>query len=259
MYGYIYLTTNLINERKYIGQHKSPSFDKSYLGSGTLIRNAIIKYGKENFNVELLEECSNAEELNLREAYYIDLYECVTSKDYYNLIPGGYGQHDDSGDLISKSHKGRRAWNKDIPMSQEQKDRISKTKKSQHLTSWAKNLTKDEDERVAKFSHPCSDYVKECVSKAQKGRPSTLKGKPLSEQHKSKISESRKGIPVSEEHKAKLVKAFGEKVMCIETGIIYDSLKQASLAMGYKSRTSLVNHLKGKSDICKGYHWKLID
>ena len=43
---YIYLTTNLINGKQYIGQHKGELND-SYLGSGTNISKAINKYGKE--------------------------------------------------------------------------------------------------------------------------------------------------------------------------------------------------------------------
>ena len=45
MYGYIYKTTNLINGKIYIGQHKSEEYDSSYYGSGKLIRRAIEKYG----------------------------------------------------------------------------------------------------------------------------------------------------------------------------------------------------------------------
>ena len=38
MFGYIYLTTNLINEKKYIGQKTSNKFlGESYLGSGKLL------------------------------------------------------------------------------------------------------------------------------------------------------------------------------------------------------------------------------
>lgn len=51
MYGYIYKTTNLINNKIYIGQHKvkEEKIDNSYYGSGKLIIQAIKKYGKENF------------------------------------------------------------------------------------------------------------------------------------------------------------------------------------------------------------------
>lgn len=57
MYGYIYLTTNLINERKYIGQHTSSEFDPNYKGSGKILWQAINKYGWDNFSVRMLCPC----------------------------------------------------------------------------------------------------------------------------------------------------------------------------------------------------------
>lgn len=47
MYGYIYLTTNLINNKKYIGQHKATKFSESYKGSGSFITKAFKKYGNK--------------------------------------------------------------------------------------------------------------------------------------------------------------------------------------------------------------------
>lgn len=51
MYIYLYKITNLINNKEYIGIHSSNSLSDNYYGSGTLIRNAIKKYGKINNNV----------------------------------------------------------------------------------------------------------------------------------------------------------------------------------------------------------------
>ena len=45
MFGYVYLTENLINGKCYIGRHSSPTFDKKYKGSGVAIKKAIKKYG----------------------------------------------------------------------------------------------------------------------------------------------------------------------------------------------------------------------
>ena len=44
----IYKTTCLINNKIYIGQHCTDAED-GYLGSGDLIKKAILKYGKHNF------------------------------------------------------------------------------------------------------------------------------------------------------------------------------------------------------------------
>ena len=50
MYGYIYITTNNINNKKYIGKHKCNNFDTTYKGSGKLIKEAILKYGIKFYN-----------------------------------------------------------------------------------------------------------------------------------------------------------------------------------------------------------------
>ena len=42
MYGFVYITTNKINGKKYIGMCKS-SHEKNYLGSGKILREAIEK------------------------------------------------------------------------------------------------------------------------------------------------------------------------------------------------------------------------
>ena len=64
MFGYIYKTTNKVNNKVYIGQHQAEIFEPDkYLGSGTLLRRAIKKYGKENFTVELIEECETYESI----------------------------------------------------------------------------------------------------------------------------------------------------------------------------------------------------
>ena len=79
MYGYIYITTNLINNKKYIGCHKSPEFDFKYIGSGSALQQAIKKYGKENFDCKILESinnvptiCESREQLFASEQYYIE-------------------------------------------------------------------------------------------------------------------------------------------------------------------------------------------
>lgn len=85
---YIYITTNLINGKQYIGQHKG-SPDDSYLGSGVILRKAIKTYGKENFSKNILCYCTTQEEADEKEKYYIKLYNAVENPNFYNLIEGG--------------------------------------------------------------------------------------------------------------------------------------------------------------------------
>lgn len=89
MYGYIYLTTNLINGHKYIGQHVSEKLDTSYLGSGALMLKAIAHYGKQSFKVEILETADSKDQLNQLEIKHIQLHDAVNRLDYYNIESGG--------------------------------------------------------------------------------------------------------------------------------------------------------------------------
>lgn len=90
MYGYIYKTTNLLSGKIYVGQRKSKEFIKSYYGSGTLIKNAISKYGKENFKLEFIDFAMSPEELDNLEIYYIKEMKANVKFGNYNLAEGGF-------------------------------------------------------------------------------------------------------------------------------------------------------------------------
>ena len=110
MYGYIYITTNLINDRKYIGQHKCEIFDINYKGSGKILKQAFIKYGIDNFKCEILKECNSKKELDESERYFIEYYDAVNSDEFYNLVPGGNGRSETgliyitNGEINKKVH-----------------------------------------------------------------------------------------------------------------------------------------------------------
>lgn len=91
---FIYKTTNLINGKIYVG--KSERNRQTYLGSGKILKQAIKKYGKENFSREILETCSDKIELAKREIYWIDKLDSRNNKIGYNIAEGGTG-----GDVIS--------------------------------------------------------------------------------------------------------------------------------------------------------------
>ena len=93
MLGYIYIITNLVNNKKYIGQRRafegSPE-DDNYYGSGTLITRAVALYGKENFKRDIIEYCNTIEELNEAEIKWIKHYDAVVSDEFYNIAWGGF-------------------------------------------------------------------------------------------------------------------------------------------------------------------------
>lgn len=84
----IYLTTNLINNKKYIGQSKHNN--KNYLGSGKLLKLAIKKYGRENFvKSVLLQGDLSYDILNSLEKSIIRYYNADKSEEFYNIAEGG--------------------------------------------------------------------------------------------------------------------------------------------------------------------------
>ena len=90
---YIYITTNNINGKKYLGQRKSQKKNIEndiYFGSGILIVKALKKYGKENFSKEIIFTCDNRKDIDFAEIDFIKKYRCLENKDiWYNRDAGG--------------------------------------------------------------------------------------------------------------------------------------------------------------------------
>lgn len=207
MFGYIYKTTNLINNKIYIGKHNRNKFDNNYVGSGRLVKAAIQKYGFENFKCEMIDIAMNLQDLNTKERFWIEKYHSTDKSIGYNLTSGG-----DGGDTftyltndekisrvnkLSQSITGRRLSDttklklhnalKCRIISYETRLKISQGCKGK--PSWLKNKHLS-DEAKQNLSIKCSGWhhtneAKMKISKAEKGRK-------LSDKHKRKISLSNK-------------------------------------------------------------------
>ena len=115
----IYKVTCLINGKSYIGQQLNNRQNRTYIGSGILIKNAIRKYGRENFIKEILHYCSSKKELNEKEIFYIEKFNSTEENIGYNLDKGGKRTLDEHYSLeMSKKLKNRK-------FSDEHKQKIS--------------------------------------------------------------------------------------------------------------------------------------
>ncbi|MDD5649194.1 MAG: NUMOD3 domain-containing DNA-binding protein [Candidatus Nanoarchaeia archaeon] len=125
---YVYLTTNLINGKQYIGDHTININDKKYyIGSGGAIYGAINKYGSNMFFKEILEWFSTRKEAFDAQEKYIRLYKTHISQGGYNKSPKGglcvNGCHsEETKRKIGNSNKGKKC-------SEETKRKISKKSK----------------------------------------------------------------------------------------------------------------------------------
>lgn len=110
MYYYVYQITNLLNNKIYVGKHKSATHpsENEYYGSGKQITAAIKKYGIENFKKEVLHYCLSLEEIADKEAEVVT-EDFVKRIDTYNMHkggPGGWDHYNGSKEHSANSSKG---------------------------------------------------------------------------------------------------------------------------------------------------------
>jgi hypothetical protein len=107
MYYFLYQLTNKINNKIYIGVHKTTDINDGYMGSGTYLKNAIKKYGLKNFEKTILEEFDNQTDMFTRESEIVN-EEFLSRSDVYNLTLGGFGSFYYANLNISKEEYSRR-------------------------------------------------------------------------------------------------------------------------------------------------------
>ena len=152
--AYVYIITNKINGKKYIGSSRKSQIDENYYGSGKVVKDALKKYGKENFIREILWEGEgNARDI---ETCYLIEFNASKNPMFYNMTNDARGNdlHQESTKrTVSEKLTGRK-------FSKEICEKISKAKLGSTTSKKGK-----------------SDGPKPGVSKAHKGRISPNKGK----------------------------------------------------------------------------------
>lgn len=108
MKHYIYKITNILNGKYYVGKHSSNCIQKDgYMGSGKHLKNAIKKYGRENFNREILYQFEDEVQAYTMEQQIVN-QDFVLQPNTYNQTIGGIGGHLYSvrGKIIVKDESG---------------------------------------------------------------------------------------------------------------------------------------------------------
>ena len=165
-YNFIYIITNTLDGKIYIGKHTTNTLNDNYFGSGLHIKRAIKKYGKENFTKEILAYTDTKDSLNQLEKYYIRKYKAQNPKIGYNLTAGGDGGYipktEDGKKRLSEKHKGK-------PRSEETKRKISEGHKG--LTPWNKGVP----QHKYKWKTPSGEIKFMDIGNAHKHHPDWIK------------------------------------------------------------------------------------
>ena len=231
----IYKTTNLINKKIYIGKDKHN--DPKYLGSGKSLHYAIKKYGRENFQKEILEYCESENHMAEQETIWIHTFNSTDRAIGYNMTKGGLGgntrinytdqQLNEYKSKISRGIKTSENYIKSVE-NKRGKQRPDHSKKMKELYQSGKIIPHN-------IGVPCPEHVKDILSKR-------FKGVPLSDDHKAKIGKS----------KWKEVDQFDTASNYIKT---YFSIKHASDENNI-GRDSIYGCCIGKYKQGGGYKWK---
>lgn len=115
----IYLITNQINEKIYVGQTSrgitsrlKQHISDSNSGSDKRLHKAMRKYGSSRFTVSFLDAAPNPQELDTLEMFWIKTLESNSKNKGYNATSGGHGfagLSEESREKHRKSHSGTRA------------------------------------------------------------------------------------------------------------------------------------------------------
>lgn len=149
----VYKITNKINNKIYIGITNQGAGVR-YLHhlyearSGSLfpIHNAIRKYGKDNFTLEIIELCEDSDTLKEREKYWIAFYNSTDRSIGYNMTEGGDGtfgrkHSEETKEKIRQKALGRKA-------SEETRQRMSEFRKANYTEEHRKAVAESNAKRT---------------------------------------------------------------------------------------------------------------
>ena len=233
----IYLITNLVNGKQYVGQTIRTIEDRwgNHLckNSGcTAMRRAIEKYGKESFEIHEIDSAKTQSELDSKERFWIRELNTL-SPNGYNLTSGG--DHvtftDETKDKLRAANIGRKH-------SKETRSRLSSILRTQ----WARGERK---------GHPISDKNKCLLANYVREHGSWNKGLP-------KELNPLTGKPKSQTTKDKISKSLSKPILCVETNTVFDSAQNATKELGIQF-SNISRCLHGRSHTAGGYHWRWVN
>jgi ribosomal protein L33 len=209
MDSHIYLVTNTINGKQYVGQS---TINRNKVGHGEAITKAYTKYGKESFTYEkIVTGINNRNTLNYLERFWIKVFN-TRSPNGYNIEEGG----SDKGIVAESTRQKLSKINKGKHMPLEVRQKISESLKGEKNPFYGKTHSKESLKKMSlassarKGTYKTSEQTKKILSELRKGSKNPMYGKPITEEHRAKLKANSArnkpwlGKKFSEEHKAHL-------------------------------------------------------
>jgi group I intron endonuclease len=223
-YHFVYLVTNLINKKQYIGDHSSDILNDGYLGGGKpYLQNALMKYGRKNFKREILEFFSTKQEAFNAQEKYIKQYNTLNPNGY-NISPkGGHGISGCfSEETLRKISEKNKISLKGKKLSEETKKKISKSNTGKKRSEEAKN-----NYSIAKCQEKHPMFGKEISKEIKEKISSSLKGRKKTEEQIRKSAINRRKI--SDEMIKNILKLKEQNISAAETKKLYSNINIRSI------------------------------
>jgi hypothetical protein len=187
----IYKTTNLLNQKIYIGKHQTENVNDGYLGSGIFLERAIKKYGKENFRKEILFIFENENDMNLKEKELVteDFIKCNSN---YNSAIGGEGGSLFKGKKHSEETKRKLSERaKKRVVSEETRKKISEANKKRVVSDETKQKL-SEKSKIRFLNADSKKRISDTMKKKYSNGDITVNVYETTNEHRQKMSEIMK-------------------------------------------------------------------
>lgn len=280
--GYTVYRLTSPSEKVYIGITSRPVKQRWNNGIGykrcPAMNNAIKKYGWENFKKEILLENTTESEAKALETMLIKLHRSNDSRFGYNRTEGGdgttgYCPSEETRRKMSEAHKGNKYFlgHKHTEEWKRENSKRCKGASNGHSKKViCLETLKVYDTLTQAREETGATKITDCCKHSYKHKSSNrlhweYYDENLSEQDYKDILQQllkeeyeNKHHKPSEEHIKATVERSSVPVICVETGTIFNSIRDACRAYNL-SPSCVCCCCKGKSKTAGGFHWKYFD
>jgi group I intron endonuclease len=250
--GYIYLITNTINKKQYVGQTKRADVEerwrqhRSNKTVGPYLKSAYEKYGYNKFKYQIICICFD-EDCDKYEEEYIKKFNTL-SPNGYNLKSGGHFSKHHPDTIIKMSESIKKVW------TDEKRKEMSIRFSGENAPRYGKKTSEETKEKLRQVNiERWKNMSKEEYDNTCKERKSRIHGKNPSQKVIAALEKGRKN---RKSYNKKRIGKYDISNNLLES---FESISEASRTTGIcHSTISKVCLQKGHYKTAGGFVWKYI-